>query len=591
MSEEPLEVKPTVGKEDAQASSLPLAAGTGPEEATAAGGEDFPSADANLAAPLEPDPDAEGIYTPEDGAPEAAAPDEGPRPTKHPTLDLDLLPTDEGYLDDEPEAPATSAPPAEGLTVGGLSLTAAGWDRSGRQLATAPDGQTLVVATYRQAVEALLGLYPHPLLPPLTAHEVTAEGHLRAAHPLPGGTTLADALEAGDERAAVRAAMDLARFNRYLAARRTALVGLEPRDVQLEPTRFTRLPALRPLGDAGPEAPRYGAPERAAGLPVSGEEGAYVIGAVLYHALSGRALAEGETPAALPDRPGGPQVLGQLLVQPGQRPPASEVGEIVSVLERATRPRRSLVVGAASSVGLNPDRTANEDSCGWRLWEAVTDAGVEARLVACVSDGMGGMAKGEVASQAAVQSFLADPAPGPDPEALAARVVQANARVIEELESTGAGGCTFTGLALEGSRAALAHVGDTRAYLVRDGEATQVTEDHSVVAMLVRMGMLKPEEAHGHPDSNKVTRGLGSVRELPREHVFTATLELRDGDRVVLLSDGVWGPPEPAVLADLLNEAAPAQALADSLVSLALQNGAPDNATALVIDIRDLPAL
>jgi PPM family protein phosphatase len=433
-------------------------------------------------------------------------------------------------------------------------------------------------------------LYPHPMLPPLVDAGEDA-GRTLIAHPKLQGRTLEDALNAHDLVTAVRAVLDLTRFNRYLFARGFALVGLEPREVLLQPTRLSKLPSVRKIGDDAPaEAPRYGAPERAAGATVQGIEGVYTLGAMLYHALEGRALSEGELPAQFPELPGSPQALTAMLAPASQRANPHEALDLVMKLSAALSPRRRWLMGQSSSVGINPDRSTNEDSCGALQRASYGDAGTEISIIACVADGMGGMAKGEHASQAAVRGFLGFEIHDLSRSTVADATQHANARVIEALEGK-SGGCTFTGIIAEGERVVLGHVGDTRAYLVTDQLVQQITEDHSMVMMLVKMGIITAEEAHNHPDSNKVMRALGSNRVLPPDYVDTAEITVQPTNRIVIMSDGVWGALLPNDLEAMLLVDQPVQDMADALVRAALKAGSTDNATAMVLMFEERDAL
>jgi protein phosphatase len=131
---------------------------------------------------------------------------------------------------------------------------------------------------------------------------------------------------------------------------------------------------------------------------------------------------------------------------------------------------------------------------------------------------------------------------------------------------------------LEGGRLTLAHAGDSRAYLLRDGEATQLTSDHSVTGELVHAGTLDPETARHDPRRNYVTRALLGDRVEPD----VAELALISGDVVVLCTDGLWEPLTDGQIAGLAGgDAAPAEG-ARRLVAAALAAGATDNVTAVV---------
>ncbi len=495
---------------------------------------------------------------------------------------------DGAFLEEVAVAPSLSATDTVTLERGEYRVT--GFDAVGRKLAIAPDGTEVVIASYQSGAALTRSLYPHPMLPPLL-DAATIDTRTLIAHPRLEGRTLEDALVEADRPSALNAILDLARFNRYLAARGFALIGLEPREVLLQPTRLSRLPSVRSVGDTGPaEAPRYGAPERAAGLPVIGTEGVYTLGALLYHALEGRALSEGELPGAFPELPGAPQALTAMLAPTSQRASPQEALDLLTKLSAASEPRRRWLVASSSTVGISPDRATNEDSCGALQRRVFGAAGHDNLMVACVADGMGGMARGEDASQAAVRGFLDFETLELNRAVAASAAQAANARVIEALEGK-SGGCTFTGVICDAERVVVAHVGDTRAYLVSDRLVQQLTEDHSMVMMLVKMGVIPLEAAHNHPDSNKVMRALGSNRVMPPDYVDTLEVTVRPHDRIVIMSDGVWGAIVPSDLEEMLLGGQPVQDMADALVRSALKAGSTDNATALVLLFEEREAL
>ncbi len=151
-------------------------------------------------------------------------------------------------------------------------------------------------------------------------------------------------------------------------------------------------------------------------------------------------------------------------------------------------------------------------------------------------------------------------------------------------------GTTLTALCFEGSQAAIAHVGDSRAYLVRGEECTQLTADHSRVAEMVRMKMLSPERAAGHPMRSQLTRSLGSE---PLVQVDLTRQPIERGDVLVLCSDGLWDLVSRHEIAHavqaLQREHEEARGAASTLVDLALERGAPDNVTAVVVAVTADP--
>lgn len=214
-----------------------------------------------------------------------------------------------------------------------------------------------------------------------------------------------------------------------------------------------------------------------------------------------------------------------------------------------------------------------------------------------VADGMGGHAGGDIASSVAVAHLapLDDEAHGPDDaldelnRALGDAHAELLARAQENPELAGLG-TTVTALLRTGNKLAMAHIGDSRAYLLRDGELTQVTSDHSFVQHLVNTGKITAEEAERHPHRSVLLRVLG---DFDMEIVPDVSVrEARLGDRWLLCSDGLSGVVSRETMADALRAHEDVGACAEHLVELALRGGAPDNVTVVVgdvIDVDDLP--
>ncbi len=229
--------------------------------------------------------------------------------------------------------------------------------------------------------------------------------------------------------------------------------------------------------------------------------------------------------------------------------------------------------GSRSDVGLV--RGHNEDSFLMR-----------APLFA-VCDGMGGHAAGEVASAIAVQT-IADEAPTTaDDVLLGAAVESANAAVIRGAEE-GTGkpgmGCTASCCLIEKGRMAIAHVGDSRIYLLRHGTLVRVTHDHSYVEELVDSGQITPDEARTHPSRSIITRALGSDPDMYADHF---SLEVNNGDRIILCSDGLSSMIPDSEIEAVAVSSATAQQAADNLVASALTAGGLDNVTVVVADVLD----
>ncbi|WP_346620848.1 protein phosphatase 2C domain-containing protein [Blastococcus montanus] len=209
------------------------------------------------------------------------------------------------------------------------------------------------------------------------------------------------------------------------------------------------------------------------------------------------------------------------------------------------------------------------------------------RLLA-VADGMGGHAAGDVASKVVIAALehLDDDAPSGDMlQALRAAVHEGSEHlreVIRESPQLEGMGTTLTAILFAGGRLALCHVGDSRAYLLRDGEFSQITHDDTFVQTLIDDGRITPEEANHHPQRSLLLRALNGQDVEPD----LSMREARAGDRYLLCSDGLSGVVSEETLADALKDPDP-EATADRLIELALRSGGPDNITVIVADVLE----
>jgi serine/threonine protein phosphatase PrpC len=213
-----------------------------------------------------------------------------------------------------------------------------------------------------------------------------------------------------------------------------------------------------------------------------------------------------------------------------------------------------------------------------------------------ISDGMGGVAHGEVASALAIETITAQchDAPGESPagphsdlSATATRLADAARTANQKIFDSAAHnpnqqgmGATVVAAWLEGRRLSLVHVGDSRAYLVRSGTLVRLTEDHSLVAEQVRRGALTPEQAEHSRLQNVLVRALGVREEVEPE---ASDRDLLPGDLLLLCTDGLTRPVSDAEIAETLVSSADPQAAADRLVKLALDRGGEDNVTVIVV--------
>jgi PPM family protein phosphatase len=206
-----------------------------------------------------------------------------------------------------------------------------------------------------------------------------------------------------------------------------------------------------------------------------------------------------------------------------------------------------------------------------------------------VADGMGGAQAGEVASRIAIETFEQGlPETGTPEERLADRVRDANHRIydVSRVEQGREGmGTTLTAAYLGDSEVALAHVGDSRAYLFRDGELTRLTQDHSLVDELVRQGKLTEEQAAEHPQRSIITRALGPE---PEVEVDTWTYPVRAGDVVLLCSDGLTSMISEGRVKEILAATPDLDAAATRLIDEANEAGGRDNITVVLFRVEEV---
>jgi len=206
-----------------------------------------------------------------------------------------------------------------------------------------------------------------------------------------------------------------------------------------------------------------------------------------------------------------------------------------------------------------------------------------------VADGMGGYAAGEVASQWAVQQVIHEYYYDPDPHPASSlrRAIEeanyginANAATDPSREGMGS---TIVAVVVWGKSLIVGHVGDSRAYLARNGQITQLTEDHSWVAEAARRGLITPEQAANHPNRNVLTRSLGGK---PAVQVDINYYVPEEGDTVILCSDGLHGVVSDEEIARVASYADPSQ-IPTRLIGMANERGGPDNITVTVLRLYD----
>ncbi len=272
-------------------------------------------------------------------------------------------------------------------------------------------------------------------------------------------------------------------------------------------------------------------------------------------------------------------------------PPASSARPTVE-LSRAGGPGgqgTELRIEAGLSTDPGCVREINEDFA--RIIRPTTNEELQKRgLLAVVCDGMGGHEAGEIASRLAVETIVRRFEGGEldgDPVVQLPRAVQAANRAIFDVAEKNAKlkgmGTTCTALLVRGGMAYGAHVGDSRIYLIRDGDIFLMTEDHSAVMEMVRRGVLSREEARHHPDKNVISRALGSHRDVDATG-WPQPFALRPEDRFLLCTDGLYDLLDEATILATARDVHP-QVGCDRLVTLARNAGGHDNISVAILSM------
>ena len=255
---------------------------------------------------------------------------------------------------------------------------------------------------------------------------------------------------------------------------------------------------------------------------------------------------------------------------------------------RASGTFAKFAFGLVSASG--PLRDHNEDCAGAFVSTAPDDSWDRGPMFV-LADGMGGHAAGEVASRLAVDTVLARWSGGDPlllPQGLRTVARAANEEIMDAAREPGRRGMgtTLLALSLAGREAHIAHVGDSRAYVVRDGACQQLTNDHSRVGEMVRRKLITPEQAAKHPARSQLTQSLGAD---PLVRVDLIREGLHAGDVFVLCCDGVWDVITRAQIAESVDQLGkelrhPGE-LAEYLVDTAIDRASTDNVTALVVQV------
>ncbi|CAD5989257.1 Serine/threonine phosphatase stp [Planktothrix tepida] len=398
-------------------------------------------------------------------------------------------------------------------------------------------------------------------------------------------------------------ASQVCQFFKSLYQKGWCVISIFPQFIEMgTPIQFFDLTGVYPVNEklnSGLIGDYY-APEIALGHLIAETMSSYVVGVLLYQALHQKLPPRFE---GIPESADSldlkiskiPRIYQILTITlssiPEERFPLSQ---LLSLLVETRQSLRSFQVrwevANRSTLGLSTSRLQNEDNYGIRQQPASHS---DPWLLAVVADGMGGLAQGEVASQLAVETVLGTAFPANlnhalhQGEWLISLVEAANEQVSNTVRD---GGTTISVVFAVGRELAIAHVGDSRILLLRKGIICQLSEDHSMVAMLLASGEISYQESQQHPDRNVLTKSLGSKRRLSPGYVQDLSrfggesfLTLEDGDILLLCSDGVWDLVSNEELATIFNEQQNLQGAVNTAIEQVLERGASDNATLVAL--------
>ncbi len=394
-------------------------------------------------------------------------------------------------------------------------------------------------------------------------------------------------------------AIQICQFLAYLNKNNWCFINLIPQLIKVgKPSIFFDLTTAYPIG----ETPtcglieEYYAPELATAHEFHEPMASYVVGAFLYQCFHQKLpLPNQELEFDIHPIPRIYQLLKICLSPvPEERFPLSQLRDLLVETRKLFSIKKiQWQVASNSTIGLSTSRLSNEDNYGVRQQQLSNS---ESLIMGVVADGMGGMAQGEIASQIAVKTVLEEPIPQQfsAEKSRADWLISLFQKANESISHTVKDGGTTLSLVLAISDSLMvAHVGDSRIYLLRQGEIKQISEDHSLVAMLVASGQITPAESLEHPDRNILTKSLGSTRRLSEGYVQDLrrttnqlSLTLEDNDILLLCSDGVWDLVNTEEIAEFFISSQSLQSAVDQTIDRVLARGASDNATLLALQCK-----
>jgi PPM family protein phosphatase len=340
----------------------------------------------------------------------------------------------------------------------------------------------------------------------------------------------------------------------------------------------------------------YYAPELKSASPIGELMSTYMIGALLYHSIHHRLpTIDEDFNLSIDPIPRLYQLL-KISLSPvaEERFPLSQFRQLLlEARKEIDLPKIRWDIASNSTVGLALERLQNEDNFAIGQQQLSNN---QTLVIAAVADGMGGMAQGEVASRIAVDTILGAAIPSQFKSPLERNNWQielfqtANQAIGTAVNN---GGTTLSLVMAINRDLTIAHVGDSRIYLIRQGKLEQLSQDHTYVSLLLNSGKITIEESKTHPDRNQLVKSLGSKNRLSNGYVQTLvettknpTLTLMDGDILLLCSDGVWDLVTNVEMETIFNSKKLLQVAVDSTIQKVIDRGASDNATLLALQIH-----
>lgn len=384
---------------------------------------------------------------------------------------------------------------------------------------------------------------------------------------------------------------------RYVYQQGWCKIQIYPQFIQMgTPVQFFDLTGAYPVGlqlDYGIIGD-YCPPGTGLGCPITEQMCSYVVGALLYQSIHHQLpnWDDGVQPEIKPI-PRIYQILSNCLSPTMEQ--RFSLSQLLSLLvetrQLLSNPQVQWQVAGHTTTGLH--RLSNQDSYGVRGIRQQTSVRSDAGILAVVADGMGGMEQGEVASSLAVETLMSAAIPT-DCNSIEARtqwleslVQKANETIADRVEH---GGTTMSIVWAIGLQLAIAHIGDSRIFLLRNDRICQLSEDHSLTAMLLARGEITYEQSKHNLNRNVLTKCLGAKRRLGEGYIqdlsrFGADLSisLEHGDTLLLCSDGVWDLVSADELAEIFTTPESLQSHVKVTIDRVLARGARDNATILAL--------